>query len=351
MGRSPGDDRGLKKGPWTQEEDEKLISYIQKHGHGSWTSLPKQAGLNRCGKSCRLRWTNYLRPDIKRGRFSEEEEQMIIKLHSVLGNKWSRIAGHLAGRTDNEVKNYWNTHLRKKLLQMGIDPITHKPRTDLNLLSNLSQLLSLPMNSTMATTMVNNQPYDMNALRLQYSSAAELAKLQVMQNIIQILNTSTSNPSNSITDQSATLLGLSSEPNNQQMIEKLLACSNNTAFNSEFLGANVAKRSETEHGGTIFSSWGGGSDEERACLQEIMEMNSYEQGCSSGQQAPVENKLPGLVSVSSVETLSFNGKMASNPNSNHGSFQNLPDYEFFDGCEKLVIDDGASDFFWKDLLN
>lgn len=78
---------GLKKGPWTPEEDKKLVDYIQEHGHGSWRNLPTNAGLNRCGKSCRLRWTNYLRPDIKRGKFTEEEEQLIIHLHSILGNK------------------------------------------------------------------------------------------------------------------------------------------------------------------------------------------------------------------------------------------------------------------------
>ncbi|EXC38429.1 Transcription factor [Morus notabilis] len=121
MGRSPCCDEksGLKKGPWTPEEDKKLIDYIATNGHGCWRSLPKLAGLNRCGKSCRLRWTNYLRPDIKRGKFSEEEERIIINLHSVLGNKWSKIATHLPGRTDNEIKNFWNTYLRKKLLQMG----------------------------------------------------------------------------------------------------------------------------------------------------------------------------------------------------------------------------------------
>ncbi|KAL4344108.1 transcription factor MYB74-like [Arachis ipaensis] len=117
---------GLKKGPWTPEEDQKLIDYIQKHEHGKWRTLPKNAGLKRCGKSCRLRWANYLRPDIKRGRFSFEEEEMIIQLHTVLGNKWSTIAANLPGRTDNEIKNYWNTHIKKKLLKMGIDPITHK---------------------------------------------------------------------------------------------------------------------------------------------------------------------------------------------------------------------------------
>ncbi|KAM0915645.1 hypothetical protein ACQ4PT_010717 [Festuca glaucescens] len=132
MGRAPCCERsGLKKGPWTQEEDEKLVAYIKKHGQGNWRTLPKNAGLERCGKSCRLRWTNYLRPDIKRGRFSFEEEETIIQLHSILGNKWSAIAARLPGRTDNEIKNYWNTHIRKRLLRMGLDPVTHAPRLEL----------------------------------------------------------------------------------------------------------------------------------------------------------------------------------------------------------------------------
>ncbi|XP_051215377.1 transcription factor MYB41 [Lolium perenne] len=138
MGRAPCCERtGLKKGPWTQEEDEKLVAYIKKHGQGNWRTMPKNAGLERCGKSCRLRWTNYLRPDIKRGRFSFEEEETIIQLHSILGNKWSAIAARLPGRTDNEIKNYWNTHIRKRLLRMGLDPVTHAPRLDLLDLSAL----------------------------------------------------------------------------------------------------------------------------------------------------------------------------------------------------------------------
>ncbi|CAN1123970.1 Transcription factor MYB102 [Linum perenne] len=131
MGRTPCCDKsGLKKGPWTTEEDQKLTSYIQLNGPGNWRTLPKNAGLQRCGKSCRLRWTNYLRPDIRRGRFSFEEEETIIQLHSILGNKWSAIAARLPGRTDNEIKNYWNTHIRKRLLRNGIDPVTHAPRLD-----------------------------------------------------------------------------------------------------------------------------------------------------------------------------------------------------------------------------
>nr|BAM71804.1 R2R3-MYB transcription factor [Gentiana triflora] len=131
MGRSPCCEKAhTNKGAWTKEEDDRLIAYIRAHGEGCWRSLPKAAGLLRCGKSCRLRWINYLRPDLKRGNFSEEEDELIIKLHSILGNKWSLIAGRLPGRTDNEIKNYWNTHIRRKLLSRGIDPATHRPMNE-----------------------------------------------------------------------------------------------------------------------------------------------------------------------------------------------------------------------------
>ncbi|KAE8697969.1 Transcription repressor MYB4 [Hibiscus syriacus] len=120
----------LRKGLWSPEEDEKLLRHITKYGHGCWSSVPKQAGLQRCGKSCRLRWINYLRPDLKRGAFSQEEENLIIELHAVLGNRWSQIAAQLPGRTDNEIKNLWNSCLKKKLRQRGIDPTTHKPLSE-----------------------------------------------------------------------------------------------------------------------------------------------------------------------------------------------------------------------------
>ncbi|KAJ8504509.1 hypothetical protein OPV22_005395 [Ensete ventricosum] len=182
MGRSPCHDEinGLKKGPWTPEEDQILVQYIQTHGHGSWRALPKLAGLNRCGKSCRLRWTNYLRPDIKRGKFSQEEEQTILNLHSILGNKWSAIATHLPGRTDNEIKNFWNTHLKKKLIQMGFDPMTHRPRTDF--FAALPQLIFL-------ANLIDGRPWDDHAARLQAQAQAEAtqaaAKLHCFQHLLQ----------------------------------------------------------------------------------------------------------------------------------------------------------------------
>ncbi|KAF5202525.1 Myb transcription factor, partial [Thalictrum thalictroides] len=112
------------------------------HGTRNWRLIPKNAGLQRCGKSCRLRWTNYLRPDLKHGEFQESEEQTIVKLHSIVGNRWSLIAAQLPGRTDNDVKNHWNTKLKKKLSGMGIDPVTHKPFS--HLMAEIATTLAPP---------------------------------------------------------------------------------------------------------------------------------------------------------------------------------------------------------------
>ncbi|KAK9270389.1 hypothetical protein L1049_025968 [Liquidambar formosana] len=134
MGRSPCcDENGLKKGPWTPEEDQKLVQYIQEHGLGSWRALPKLAGLNRCPKSCRLRWTNYLRPDIKRGKFSQDEEQTILHLHSILGNNLPQLIA----------------------------------------LANLSELME-----------VEHHPLDEHAVQFQVE-AIQLAKLQCLQYLLQ----------------------------------------------------------------------------------------------------------------------------------------------------------------------
>ncbi|CAL9038025.1 unnamed protein product [Musa banksii] len=107
-----------RRGLWSPEEDQKLREYILKHGHGCWSSVPAKAGLQRDGKSCRLRWINYLRPGLKRGSFSPDEQETVMKLHAALGNKWSLIATHLPGRTDNEVKNHWNSYLKKKAVEI-----------------------------------------------------------------------------------------------------------------------------------------------------------------------------------------------------------------------------------------
>ncbi|XP_061357154.1 transcription factor RAX2 [Gastrolobium bilobum] len=125
MGRAPCCDKAnVKRGPWSPEEDAKLKEYMEKHGTaGNWISLPQKAGLKRCGKSCRLRWLNYLRPNIKHGEFSIDEDRIICSLFASIGSRWSIIASQLPGRTDNDIKNYWNTKLKKKMMGMNLSAL------------------------------------------------------------------------------------------------------------------------------------------------------------------------------------------------------------------------------------
>ncbi|MED6147695.1 hypothetical protein PIB30_046152 [Stylosanthes scabra] len=111
----------LRRGPWTVDEDLTLINYIATHGEGRWNSLARSAGLKRTGKSCRLRWLNYLRPDVRRGNITLEEQLLILELHTRWGNRWSKIAQYLPGRTDNEIKNYWRTRVQKHAKQLKCD--------------------------------------------------------------------------------------------------------------------------------------------------------------------------------------------------------------------------------------
>ncbi|KAI4995088.1 hypothetical protein ZWY2020_034991 [Hordeum vulgare] len=129
---SRGPRQAVRRGPWSTEEDAKLMNHVAKHGVGRWGDIPRLAGIERGGKSCRLRWLNYLRPDLKRAALSQEEEDLIIRLHSIIGNSWSLIAACLPGRTDNGVKNFWNASIKHKLRRRGIDPVTHEPVADDN---------------------------------------------------------------------------------------------------------------------------------------------------------------------------------------------------------------------------
>ncbi|KQJ92886.1 myb-related protein 305 [Brachypodium distachyon] len=132
-----------RKGLWSPEEDQRLRDYILKHGLGCWSAVPAKAGLQRNGKSCRLRWINYLRPGLKRGMFSQEEEDVVINLQAKLGNKWSQIAMHLPGRTDNEVKNYWNSYLKKRVMSSSNSNSRNNPE----LLTSMSATTELIINN------------------------------------------------------------------------------------------------------------------------------------------------------------------------------------------------------------
>nr|AFN25407.1 R2R3 MYB transcription factor [Rubus hybrid cultivar] len=117
----------VRKGAWTKEEDHLLRNYIEKNGEGKWHNVPLNAGLNRCRKSCRMRWLNYLKPNIKKGDFSENEVDLMIRLRKLLGNRWSLIAGRLPGRTSNDVKNYWSARRRRKI-DFGVPKDNEPPK-------------------------------------------------------------------------------------------------------------------------------------------------------------------------------------------------------------------------------
>ncbi|KAL5068990.1 hypothetical protein RYX36_019877 [Vicia faba] len=118
---SEEDNMVVKKGPWIEEEDAVLMNYVAVHGEGHWNSVARCSGLKRTGKSCRLRWLNYLRPNVRRGNITLHEQLLILDLHSRWGNRWSKIAEQLPGRTDNEIKNYWRTRVVKQARQLKCD--------------------------------------------------------------------------------------------------------------------------------------------------------------------------------------------------------------------------------------
>lgn len=249
--------------------------------------------------------------------------------------RWSKIATHLPGRTDNEIKNYWNTYLRKKLLQIGIDPNTHKQRTDFNHLINISQLLGAVQFGNFMS------PWD-NALKRQ-ADTAQLAGLQLLQNLLQVLNTTTPPPPLPyVENNTTTISGLLGCPN-LNLFEGLAA--NNNSTNSTMLQTSLDQfQSPTSF---VPNSWA--SNNEGVCASTYKKSTL---SSSTYDMAEMENRvLPPLVSASSAKTCKNNQQIESSNSdypTNYLSTES-PNSNIFEAWEKLM-DDETSETYWKDIL-
>ncbi|KAH7850256.1 hypothetical protein Vadar_029921 [Vaccinium darrowii] len=166
----------MRKGLWSPEEDDKLLKYMLRNGQGCWSDIARNAGLERCGKSCRLRWINYLRPDLKRGAFSPKEEALILHLHSILGNRWSQIAARLPGRTDNEIKNFWNSTIKKRLKNNSSTISTSSPPNN----STTDHDQSNPKDATGRQFMFMHDPDIMAAMFMDSLSSSSSSSMHEM---------------------------------------------------------------------------------------------------------------------------------------------------------------------------
>ncbi|WOK99037.1 transcription factor MYB93-like [Canna indica] len=316
MGRSPccDDESNVKKGPWTPEEDKKLVDYIQLHGHGRWRNLPKNAGLNRCGKSCRLRWTNYLRPDIKRGNFSDDEARLIIRLHSALGNKWSAISRHLPERTDNEIKNYWNTHLKKKLLLMGIDPATHRRRTDLEVLTSLCDVFLAG---------------DGKALRLHAGTAQQhIAGFQMLQAFLQSMDAMSHHLSSTLNHQLQGLINGSSLLTQDQILQNF----------GTLCGSGIFSNTIRPCEGSSFTNY----ETMTKPYSTTADINISSNNRTGNSALASCSKLPIAFSCTVPELMS-----ASDPENKVAEKQALTPFQPW---QDLNFNEADEDFSWKDML-
>ncbi|XP_024018211.1 myb-related protein 330 isoform X1 [Morus notabilis] len=294
--------QGLKKGSWTEEEDQKLFSYVRQHGEGGWRSLPQKAGLLRCGKSCRLRWANYLRPGIRRGEFSPEEEQTIIRLHAVLGNRWSTIARHLYKRTDNEIKNYWNTKLRRRVAEINLasSSTTCTPTTTAHLSTNPDHNINLSDHQH-----ESQKPTDPNEERESGSSEDD--------NIF-------SDPGNVISGTSSTSTTTSTQNNNKIAL----------STSASHLLNNIAKPSS--HDGPTSTSNAKTTSSTSTTISHDLDQETRSSSSSSSSSARILNKIASKLTLLNLPRVVVDGASIKSPVNGTRRGGSVGEFSLCGGC-------------------
>ncbi|XP_028775896.1 transcription factor DUO1-like [Neltuma alba] len=196
----------IRKGPWKAEEDEVLLSHVNKYGPRDWSSIRSKGLLQRTGKSCRLRWVNKLRPNLKSGcKFSLEEERVVIELQAQFGNRWAKIASYLPGRTDNDVKNFWSSRRKRIARILHSSPPSSKSYKNKNEVPSFHNVSPLEARKFSSSSVEESSSKAHQPRSSSFTTEnSEVIKMVPLQDLMNSTNPSSSDTVNSIKEEFAT---------------------------------------------------------------------------------------------------------------------------------------------------